>query len=269
VIFSKDDAKVRTFGLRMPSYRVLVNTAAPQGSTGITTGLQPSMTLGCGAIAGNITSDNIGPLHLINTKRIAYAIRTPEEAFAGDSAKAAVQAPQGIDRAALVSAVEKYLAAKGVSVSSQAIGAAVSKVVTAPAAAKPVVQPAASGTSAVAGVVDRFIARRGVRTAPAAAPNCGCALPPAPKTAQPSAAEPAKVSPAPTPAAPAPAPAPEPPKKAEVPAPKISIVDFVCEADVRTAMAQNKKIYIGPKTIVTPSAREVAARDEILVMAQR
>lgn len=271
VIFSKDDTRVRTFGLRMPSYRVLVNTASPQGSTGITTGLQPSMTLGCGAIAGNITSDNIGPLHLINIKRIAYAIRTPEQAFAADSASAPESAaPQGIDRAALVSAVEKYLAAKGVSVSSQAIGAAVSKAMPAPAAAKPAVQPAASATSAVAGVVDRFIARRGgVRTAPAAAPSCGCALPPAPKFPAPAAAEPARVAPAPPPAAPAPAPAAEPPKKAEVPAPKITIVDFVCEADVRTAMAQNKKIYIGPKTIVTPSAREVAARDEILVMAQR
>ena len=60
----------------------------------------------------------------------------------------------------------------------------------------------------------------------------------------------------------------EPPKKAEVPAPQIT-VDFVCEADVRTAMGQNKKIYIGPKTIVTPAARELAGRDEILVMAQR
>ena len=54
-----------------------------------------------------------------------------------------------------------------------------------------------------------------------------------------------------------------------MPAPKIDIVDFVCEADVRTAIAQNKKIYIGPKTIVTPAARELAGRDEILVMAQR
>ena len=39
------------------------------------------MTLGCGAMAGNITSDNIGPLHLINIKRLAYAVRRPEEAF--------------------------------------------------------------------------------------------------------------------------------------------------------------------------------------------
>jgi hypothetical protein len=110
--------------------------------------------------------------------------------------------------------------------------------------------------------VDRFISNR--RKPAAAAPSCGCPLPPAPKPI----AAPAPPPPSPA-AAPAPPPAPEPPKKAEVPAPQITIVDFVCEADVRTAIAQNKKIYIGPKTIVTPSARELAGRDEILVMAQR
>src|SRR5437867_3663527 len=82
VIYSRDDAKIRHFALEMPAFRVLVNTSAPQGSTGITTNVFPSMTLGCGAIAGNITSDNIGPLNLINVKRLAYAVRKPEEAFA-------------------------------------------------------------------------------------------------------------------------------------------------------------------------------------------
>jgi hypothetical protein len=67
--------------MRMPAMRVLVNTPAPQGSTGITTNVFPSMTLGCGAMAGNITSDNVGPLHLINIKRLAYTVRTPQEAF--------------------------------------------------------------------------------------------------------------------------------------------------------------------------------------------
>src|SRR5205823_4248544 len=81
VIYSKDDAKIRQYAERMPAYRVLVNTPAPQGSTGITTNVFPSMTLGCGAVAGNITSDNVGPQHLINIKRLAYAVRKPEEAF--------------------------------------------------------------------------------------------------------------------------------------------------------------------------------------------
>ena len=57
------------------SFNVESDTASPQGSTGITTGLQPSMTLGCGTPGGNIFSDNIGPLHLINIKRVAHQNR--------------------------------------------------------------------------------------------------------------------------------------------------------------------------------------------------
>jgi hypothetical protein len=48
------------------------------------------------------------------------------------------------------------------------------------------------------------------------------------------------------------------------PAPKP--VDFVCEHDVRTAMRENRKIYIGAKTIVTPSARDLAGPSDILVL---
>jgi len=167
--FSPTTTRSEEVGLQMPAYRVLVNTASPQGSTGVTTGLQPSMTLGCGAIAGNITSDNVGPLHLINIKRIAYAIRTPEEAFAGGGAPApAPAAAAGIDRAALVSAVEKYLAAKGVAVSGPAVSAAVARVL--PTAA-PAPRPAPAATEAVAGVVDRFLARRRPPANPA--PTCG------------------------------------------------------------------------------------------------
>ena len=42
-----------------------------QGAVGYTTNLFPSMTLGCGSFGGNITSDNIGPQHLLNIKRVA------------------------------------------------------------------------------------------------------------------------------------------------------------------------------------------------------
>jgi len=47
------------------------------------------------------------------------------------------------------------------------------------------------------------------------------------------------------------------------------IADFVCENDVRAALEASKKIYIGPKTIVTPSARDLGARHDILVLAKR
>jgi hypothetical protein len=50
--------------------------------------------------------------------------------------------------------------------------------------------------------------------------------------------------------------------------PPIQAVDFVCEADVRAAIRDSRKIYIGPRTIVTPSARELAAPSDILVVAQ-
>ena len=117
--------------MRMPAMRVLVNTPAPQGSTGITTNVFPSMTLGCGAMAGNITSDNVGPQHLINIKRLAYVVRKPEEAFEMpldyDAAPSGPAVPAGvgpIDRDTVVAAVERYLASRGIAVRASASAAA-------------------------------------------------------------------------------------------------------------------------------------------------
>src|SRR5713101_5824008 len=111
VIYSKDDARIREYGLRMPAFRVLVNTPTPQGSTGITTNVFPAMTLGCGAVAGNSTSDNVGPLNLINIKRLAYVVRKAEDAF---EIPAAPPTAAGIDRQTVASAVERYLVKRGV-----------------------------------------------------------------------------------------------------------------------------------------------------------
>jgi len=44
-------------------------------------------------------------------------------------------------------------------------------------------------------------------------------------------------------------------------------VDFVCEADVRQALKENRKIYVTAKAIVTPSARDLAAPGDILVVS--
>jgi len=73
-IHSKDDAVIREFALKKPVFRIIANSQSSMGATGYTTGLAPSMSLGCGAYAGNITSDNITPLHLINVKRLAYEL---------------------------------------------------------------------------------------------------------------------------------------------------------------------------------------------------
>jgi acetaldehyde dehydrogenase (acetylating) len=73
-IHSRDDVVIREFALKKPVFRIIANSQSSMGATGYTTGLAPSMSLGCGAYAGNITSDNITPFHLINTKRLAYEL---------------------------------------------------------------------------------------------------------------------------------------------------------------------------------------------------
>jgi len=71
-IHATDKRVIEEYGLAMPACRINVNSPTTMGSIGYTTNLSPSMTLGCGTPGGNIFSDNIGPLHLINTKRIAF-----------------------------------------------------------------------------------------------------------------------------------------------------------------------------------------------------
>jgi acetaldehyde dehydrogenase (acetylating) len=73
-IHSRNDEVILQFGLKKPAFRVVVNTPTTHGSIGLTTGLDPAMTLGCGGWGGNITSDNISPKHLLNIKRLAYEI---------------------------------------------------------------------------------------------------------------------------------------------------------------------------------------------------
>jgi acetaldehyde dehydrogenase (acetylating) len=71
-IHSQNDQIILEFGLKKPAFRIVVNTPTTHGSVGMTTGLDPAMTLGCGGWGGNITSDNISPKHLLNIKRVAY-----------------------------------------------------------------------------------------------------------------------------------------------------------------------------------------------------
>jgi acetaldehyde dehydrogenase (acetylating) len=74
-IHSRNEQVILEFGLKKPAYRIVVNTPTTHGSIGLTTGLDPAMTLGCGGYGGNITSDNISPKHLLNIKRLAYELR--------------------------------------------------------------------------------------------------------------------------------------------------------------------------------------------------
>jgi acetaldehyde dehydrogenase (acetylating) len=175
-IYAKDDSRIRAYALRMPAFRVVANTPTPKGSTGISTNVFPAMTLGCGAVAGNSTSDNVSPMHLVNIKRLAYG-RGDRRQETGDRMP---------ERAEIVAAVERYLAKKGV------------------------------------------------------------------------ASSPAPAVPAPVAVAAVPAPPPD-----------VQVIDFVCEDDVRRALRDSKKIFIGPKTIVTPSARDLENQHDVLVEVQR
>ena len=71
VIHTADEAMARRFGEAMPASRILVNSPGTQGVVGLTTGLEPSFTLGCGTFGGNSTSDNVTYRHLFNVKRLA------------------------------------------------------------------------------------------------------------------------------------------------------------------------------------------------------
>lgn len=86
VIHSRDEFVINKFFEEKPAFRILVNTMAAMGAVGYTTGLVPAMTLGPGTWAGSSTSDNIGPLHLINIKRLAYEIRPYEGGRPGGQA---------------------------------------------------------------------------------------------------------------------------------------------------------------------------------------
>lgn len=76
---AQDDKVVDYFARRVPASRILVNTASALGGIGGTTNLQPALTLGCGAVGGSATSENVGPTQLFNLRYVAYGARELEE----------------------------------------------------------------------------------------------------------------------------------------------------------------------------------------------
>ena len=70
VIHARDENVIMQFGLQKPVFRIVVNTFGTLGTTGYTTGLMPSMTLGSGGVGGAITGDNISVHHNYNINRL-------------------------------------------------------------------------------------------------------------------------------------------------------------------------------------------------------
>ncbi len=116
-IHSRDDEIILEFGLKKPAFRIVVNTPTTLGSIGMTTGLDPSMTLGCGGYGGNITSDNISPRHLLNIKRLAYDTRPARHSAVVDKAPLPSSRPPlsrpKLDPRLIAERIDSFLALRG------------------------------------------------------------------------------------------------------------------------------------------------------------
>ena len=129
-IHSQNEAIILEFALKKPAFRIAVNTPTTFGSTGISSGLAPAMTLGCGGYGGNITSDNITPQHLLNIKRLAYEVRTVpnrwERAAGAKPAQATVRSaePVGIRADVLNQKIDQFLGSRGFTAATPALAPA-------------------------------------------------------------------------------------------------------------------------------------------------
>jgi acetaldehyde dehydrogenase (acetylating) len=209
------EAAVR-YGAEMPASRVTVNTPTTHGAIGFSTALPPSMTLGCGSWGGNVTSDNVSPLHLMDIKRVAFETRP-------------------------VASKRPALAARPVAATTQ-VGAQ-----SRPAAANTQTASAPKvSREEIAAIVDRFLANRQPESSP---PPSAPPAPPAQAEYSPRSGENGASS-----GTPANAGSPPSGRKA---------AEFVSEDDVKRAIQKGEKIYVGPKTIITPSARDIGDPAEV------
>ena len=72
VLHAREEAVVEKFAARIPVSRFLVNVPAALGGIGAESKLFPALTLGCGAVGGSSSSNNISPMDLINIRRVAW-----------------------------------------------------------------------------------------------------------------------------------------------------------------------------------------------------
>ena len=79
VIHAEDEAVIRRFALKIPVSRFLVNVPAALGGIGAETALFPALTLGCGAVGGSSSSNNISPMDLIDIRRVAWGLEQKKD----------------------------------------------------------------------------------------------------------------------------------------------------------------------------------------------
>ncbi|MEW6734589.1 MAG: aldehyde dehydrogenase family protein [Acidobacteriota bacterium] len=268
-IHSRNRDIVRQFGLHQPAARIIVNSPTTHGAIGLSTNLPPSMTLGCGSWGGNVTSDNVSPLHLMDIKRIAFETRPVTRVSSNITAKPAIATA---DLAARIAAqvIEQTRARAAV------LQTAVEASQTTASAGVPIANtPTTLNDEAIANLVDRFLAERklSARATPITAATSPSTPPPSMTSAtplketvvtkKPDAAASISNANSATMAEPTIA-------TSEINKPVVSTssnghraADFVCEEDVRRAIRDRQKIHISAKTIITPSARDLGESNEV------
>jgi acetaldehyde dehydrogenase (acetylating) len=259
------EAAVR-FGSEMPASRITVNTPTTHGAIGFSTALPPSMTLGCGSWGGNVTSDNVSPLHLLDIKRVAFETRpvksarpavststvaaplsTSAPSYAPSPAPAAAAQRPGqrqavvgsgagkINREDIAAIVDKFLAGRQPEETSR--GTSESRQQPPRTSAEPEAEAGSmyAGPSHSQGQSQRQTENAGQ------AGNWGrstSASSSASSTANAAGSSVTGVN-------------------GKTP------VDFVSEDDVKRAIQKGEKIYINARTIITPAARDIGEPAEV------
>jgi acetaldehyde dehydrogenase (acetylating) len=253
------------FGSEMPASRITVNTPTTHGAIGFSTALPPSMTLGCGSWGGNVTSDNVSPLHLLDIKRVAFETRpvksvrpavststvaatssiaapsyaaTPAPAAAQRSGQRQAVAGSGagkVNREDIAAIVDRFLAGRQ---EQPAGGTSESR----PEPARTSAPPEAEAGSMYAGPGQSHSQRHSENVAQ---PGNGGRSTSASSSGSSAAANMGNAQ----------------------SANGSKTVDFVSEDDVKRAIQKGEKIYINAKTIITPAARDIGEPAEVFAKA--
>jgi hypothetical protein len=237
------------------------------------------MTLGCGSWGGNVTSDNVSPLHLMDIKRVAFEtrpVKSARPALAAQSQHAGAQAREAlpassnlqsasaqgtghaIGREEIAAIVDRFLANRGEGQPAHVEHAHLHASAS-PAQYQPVIDIEAGSR------YDRSDAAPQASAAPTAETNGG--------GGGSSSASPVQTTTTTTTAPAPPAPAAKPAQSSGGAAAAAATsstngnqrkaVDFVSEDDVRRAMQKGEKIYVNARTIITPSARDMGDPAEV------
>jgi acetaldehyde dehydrogenase/alcohol dehydrogenase len=93
-IHSTDPQVIMEYAAAVEVLRVAVNVGSSLGSSGLETGLAPSMTIGTGFFGRSSVAENLHPRHLVQWRRLAYS-SDPAEAFGDFTGIIPWQAPAG------------------------------------------------------------------------------------------------------------------------------------------------------------------------------